>query len=288
MSLENKRWQQFFFTAIQISLAVLIFTACNNQESKTENISSEPTLPAPLNLSYTVVNAYPHDTAAFTQGLEWYGEILLESTGLYGKSTLRQVEPMNGKSKKQINNEKDIFAEGITVMRDTVYQLSWENHLIFLYDAKTLKLLGTKNWNYQGWGITNDGNALIISDGTDKLYFVEPNSMQVKNILSVKDHMGPVNNLNELEMIEGYIYANRWQYEYILKIDPMNGNVVATIDLTDILRKNSKSDLSYLSQNNSTAQINGAVLNGIAYNAAKKTIFVTGKLWPEIFEIKLQ
>jgi len=288
MSLENKRWQQFFFTAIQISLAVLIFTACNNEESKTENIPSEPTLPAPLNLSYTVVNAYPHDTAAFTQGLEWYGEILLESTGLYGKSTLRQVEPMNGKSKKQINNEKDIFAEGITVMRDTVYQLSWENHLIFLYDAKTLKLLGTKNWNYQGWGITNDGNALIISDGSDKLYFVEPNSMQVKNILSVKDHMGPVNNLNELEMIEGYIYANRWQYEYILKIDPMNGNVVATIDLTDILRKNSKSDLSYLSQNNSTAQINGAVLNGIAYNAAKKTIFVTGKLWPEIFEIKLQ
>jgi glutamine cyclotransferase len=112
--------------------------------------------------------------------------------------------------------------------------------------------------------------------------------MQVKNILSVKDHMGPVNNLNELEMIEGYIYANRWQYEYILKIDSKNGNVVATIDLTDILRKNSKSDLSYLSQNNSTAQINGAVLNGIAYNAAKKTIFVTGKLWPEIFEIKLQ
>jgi glutamine cyclotransferase len=288
MSSENKKCQRFFFTAVYTSIAVLIFIACNNEENKTENISSESTLPAPQNLSYTVVNAYPHDTAAFTQGLEWYGEILLESTGLYGKSTLRQVEPMNGKSKKQINNGKDIFAEGITVWRDTVYQLSWENHLIFLYDANTLKLLGTKNWNYQGWGITNDGNALIISDGSDKLYFVEPYSMQVKNILSVKDHMGPVNNLNELEMIEGYIYANRWQYEYILKIDPKNGNVVATIDLTDILRKNSKSDLSYLSQNNSTAQINGAVLNGIAYNAAKKTIFVTGKLWPEIFEIKLQ
>jgi glutamine cyclotransferase len=288
MSSENKKCQRFFFKAVYTSIAVLIFIACNNEENKTENISSEPTLPATQNLLYTVVNAYPHDTAAFTQGLEWYCEILLESTGLYGKSTLRQVEPMNGKSKKQINNEKDIFAEGITVLRDTVYQLSWENHLIFLYDAKNLKLLGTKNWNYQGWGITNDGNALIISDGSDKLYFVEPYSMQVKNILSVKDHMGPVNNLNELEMIEGYIYANRWQYEYILKIDSKNGNVVATIDLTDILRKNSKSDLSYLSQNNSTAQINGAVLNGIAYNAAKKTIFVTGKLWPEIFEIKLQ
>ena len=267
---------------------VLMLASCNNEEIKTESSSNEPSLAAPQSISYTVVNAYPHDTAAFTQGLEWYGDVLLESTGLYGKSTLRQVAPMNGKSKKQINNEKDIFAEGITVWRDTVYQLSWENHLIFLYDAKTLKLLTTKNWNYQGWGITNDGNALIISDGSDKLYFVEPSSMQVKNILSVKDHMGPVNNLNELEMIEGYIYANRWQYDYILKIDPKNGNVVATIDLTDVLRKNSKSDLSYLSQNNSTAQINGAVLNGIAYNADKKTIFITGKLWPEIFEIKLQ
>lgn len=269
-------------------IIVLMLASCNNEEIKTESSSNEPSLAAPQSISYTVVNAYPHDTAAFTQGLEWYGDVLLESTGLYGKSTLRQVVPINGKSKKQINNEKDIFAEGITVWRDTVYQLSWENHLIFLYDAKTLKLLATKNWNYQGWGITNDGNALIISDGSDKLYFVEPNSMQVKNILSVKDHMGPVNNLNELEMIEGYIYANRWQYDYILKIDPKNGNVVATIDLTDVLRKNSKSDLSYLSQNNSTAQINGAVLNGIAYNADKKTIFITGKLWPEIFEIKLQ
>ena len=269
-------------------ILVLMLASCNNEAIKTESSSNEPSLAAPQSISYTVVNAYPHDTAAFTQGLEWYGDVLLESTGLYGKSTLRQVVPMNGKSKKQINNDKDIFAEGITVWRDTVYQLSWENHLIFLYDAKTLKLLATKNWNYQGWGITNDGNALIISDGSDKLYFVEPSSMQVKNILSVKDHMGPVNNLNELEMIEGYIYANRWQYDYILKIDPKNGNVVATIDLTDVLRKNSKSDLSYLSQNNSTAQINGAVLNGIAYNADKKTIFITGKLWPEIFEIKLQ
>lgn len=269
-------------------IIVLMLASCNNEEIKTDSSSSETSLAAPQSISYTVVNAYPHDTAAFTQGLEWYGDVLIESTGLYGKSSLRQVVPTNGKSKKQINNEKDIFAEGITVWRDTVYQLSWENHLIFLYDAKTLKLLTTKNWNYQGWGITNDGNALIISDGSDKLYFVEPYSMQVKNILSVKDHMGPVNNLNELEMIDGYIYANRWQYDYILKIDPKNGNVVATIDLTDVLRKNSKSDLSYLSKNNSTAQINGAVLNGIAYNADKKTIFITGKLWPEIFEIKLQ
>lgn len=285
---KNKKKQIDFFTIALAAMTISVFTSCNNEDKKIENQTSEPTLPAPQNLIYTVINAYPHDTAAFTQGLEWYDGKLLESTGLYGKSSLRQVELTTGKSNKQIKQDKEIFSEGITVLRDTLYQLSWENHLVFLYDPITFKLLGTKNWNYQGWGITNDGQSIIISDGSDKLYFVDPSTFQVKNIMSVKDHMGPVNNLNELEMIEGYIYANRWQYDYILKIDPQNGNVIATIDLTDILRKNSKSDLSYLSQNNSTAQINGAVLNGIAYNASKKSIFITGKLWPDIFEIKLQ
>ncbi|MEY3348125.1 MAG: hypothetical protein RLY46_164 [Bacteroidota bacterium] len=285
---KNKEKQINFFTIALAAMTISVFTSCNNEDTKIEDQTSEPTLPAPQNLIYTVINAYPHDTAAFTQGLEWYDGKLLESTGLYGKSSLRQVELTTGKSNKQIKQDKEIFSEGITVLRDTLYQLSWENHLVFLYDPITFKLLGTKNWNYQGWGITNDGQSIIISDGSDKLYFVDPSTFQVKNIMSVKDHMGPVNNLNELEMIEGYIYANRWQYDYILKIDPQNGNVIATIDLTDILRKNSKSDLSYLSQNNSTAQINGAVLNGIAYNASKKSIFITGKLWPDIFEIKLQ
>lgn len=285
---KNKEKQINFFTIALAAMTISVFTSCNNEDKKIEDQTSEPTLPAPQNLIYTVINAYPHDTAAFTQGLEWYDGKLLESTGLYGKSSLRQVELTTGKSNKQIKQDKEIFSEGITVLRDTLYQLSWENHLVFLYDPNTFKMLGTKNWNYQGWGITNDGQSIIISDGSDKLYFVDPSTFQVKNIMSVKDHMGPVNNLNELEMIEGYIYANRWQYDYILKIDPQNGNVIATIDLTDILRKNSKSDLSYLSQNNSTAQINGAVLNGIAYNASKKSIFITGKLWPDIFEIKLQ
>ncbi len=288
LSEKNDKRHKSSFAIMHVAMAVFILASCNNDENKIEDNVNEPVLPAPQNLSYNVIKAYPHDTAAFTQGLEWHGGTLLESTGLYGKSMLRQLDLTTGKPSRQIKNDKEIFAEGITVLRDTVYQLSWENHLVFLYDAKSLKLLGTKNWSYQGWGITNNGNTLIISDGSDKLYFVEPNAMQVKNILSIKDHMGPVNNLNELEMIEGYLYANRWQYDYILKIDPNNGNVLATIDFTDFLRKNTQSDLSYLSQNNSTAQINGAVLNGIAYNADKKTIFITGKLWPEIFEIKLQ
>jgi glutamine cyclotransferase len=274
-----------------IPLIVLFFfvaNSCNNESEVKIESPTEATTPAPENIGYAVLNAFPHDTAAFTQGLELYKGKLIESTGLYGKSSLRHVDIKNGKILKQLSNEKEIFAEGVTILNDTVYQLSWENHLVFLYDAKTIQPLGTRNWNYQGWGITNDGKSLIISDGTDKLYFTEPNSLKVKNIVSVKDNMGPVNNLNELEMIEGYVYANRWQYDYIVKIDPKNGNVVGTLNFSDFLVKNSKSDLSYLTKNNSTAQTNGAVLNGIAYDSSKKTIYITGKLWPEIFEIKLQ
>lgn len=271
-----------------IVIFYFLATSCNNESEVNNGSSIEATTPAPENIGYTVLNAFPHDTSAFTQGLEVYNGKLIESTGLYGKSSLRYVDIKNGKTLKQLDNGKEIFAEGITILNDTVYQLSWENHLVFLYNVKTFQPLGSRNWSYQGWGITNDGTSLIISDGTDKLYFAEPNSLKVKNILSVKDNMGPVNNLNELEMIDGYIYANRWQYDYIVKIDPNNGNVIGTLNFSDFLPKNSKSDLSYLTKNNSTAQTNGAVLNGIAYDSSKKSIYITGKLWPEIFEIKLQ
>ena len=276
----------FYFACIVFFYVVAI--SCNNESEVNNESVAESTTPAPVNIGYTLVNAFPHDTSAFTQGLEVHNGKFIESTGLYGKSSLRLVDIKNGKSLKQLSNGKEIFAEGITVLNDTIYQLSWENHLVFLYSVKAFQPLGTRNWSYQGWGITNDGKSLIISDGTDKLYFAEPNSLKVKNILSVKDNIGPVNNLNELEMIDGYIYANRWQYDYIVKIDPNNGNVVGTLNFSDFLVKNSKSDLSYLSKNNSSAQINGAVLNGIAYDSSKKTIYITGKLWPEIFEIKLQ
>ncbi|MFZ9262562.1 MAG: glutaminyl-peptide cyclotransferase [Chitinophagaceae bacterium] len=279
--MRKKVWQLF------IGLAI-IFIACNNEETKSDSTQNESSISSPQNISYTVLNAFPHDTSSFTQGLEIYRGKLFESTGLYGKSSLREIELKSGKPKKIITNNKEIFAEGLTVLKDTIYQLSWENHLVFLYDAKTLSPIGTRAWNYQGWGITNDGNSLLISDGTDKIYFAEPHTLKVKNIMSVKDHIGPVNNLNELEMIDGFLYANRWQYDYILKIDPNSGHVVGMIDFTDFLPKNSKADLSYLSKNNSTAQINGAVLNGIAYDSTKKTILITGKLWPEIFEVKLQ
>jgi glutamine cyclotransferase len=143
-------------------------------------------------------------------------------------------------------------------------------------------------WTGEGWGITHDDNNLIISEGSDKLYFVEPRTLKLKKIVSVKDQYGAVNNLNELEFIDGYVYANRWQYDYILKIDPNSGFVVGIINLQDFLQKNSRADLSYLKKEGSTAMQSGAVLNGIAYNKKEKTLYITGKLWPEIFEIRIQ
>ena len=273
------------------ALLVLFLTACGNgaggDEAKQEAVASG--VPAPMNLAYTVLNAYPHDTAAFTQGLELYKGSLMESTGLMGRSSLRKVEIKTGKILSTIQLNDAVFAEGITILRDTLYQLSWQNHEVYVYDVKKeAKKITTVPWSGEGWGITNDGIQLIISDGSDKLYFVEPGTLKLKKVLSIRDQYGAVNNLNELEMIDGYVFANRWQYDYILKIDPSSGFVVGTLGMQDFLKKNSKKDLSYLDKPGSTAQQSGAVLNGIAYDSEKKSIYVTGKLWPEIFEIRLQ
>ena len=268
---------------------VLLFSCGGNTENNQAQTSAvENPIAIPATLSYTVINSYPHDTAAFTQGLEVYQNGFLESTGLFGRSTLRRVDIQSGKISKSQQLDSLIFAEGLTVFNDTIYQLSWENHLVFMNAAKDFKRIGQLPWTGEGWGITHDENNLIISEGSDKLYFVEPKTLKLKKIVSVKDQYGAVNNLNELEFIDGYIYANRWQYDYILKIDPNSGYVVGMINLQDFLQKNSRADLSYLKREGSTAMQSGAVLNGIAYNEKKKTLYITGKLWPEIFEIRLQ
>ena len=268
---------------------VLLFSCGGNIENNQDQSPTvENPIAAPANMSYSVINSYPHDTAAFTQGLEVYENNFLESTGLFGRSSLRRVDIQTGKSSKSQKMDSLIFAEGLTVFNDTIYQLSWENHLVFMYTAKDFKPIGQLPWSGEGWGITHDENNLIISEGSDKLYFVEPQTLKLKKVVSVKDQFGAVNNLNELEFIDGYVYANRWQYDYILKIDPNSGFVVGMINLQDFLQKNSKTDLSYLKREGSTAMQSGAVLNGIAYNKKEKTLYITGKLWPEIFEIKLQ
>ena len=278
-----------FLSKIVFTGLFLILIACNNKEQGTSMADNDANaaIPAPASIGFSILNSLPHDTAAFTQGLIIYNGMFIESTGLEGQSSLRKVNMQTGKVEKQHNLSKEIFAEGLTVFNYTIYQLSWQNKLVFQYDAKTLKPIGTLPWSGDGWGITNNDKELIISEGSDKLYFVQPGNLKLNRVLSVRDNYGPVNNLNELEMVDGYIYANRWQYEYIIKIDPESGLVVGLINMQDLLLKNTKKDLSYLKNRGGTPTEAGAVLNGIAYDKDKKIFYVTGKLWPEIFEVKL-
>jgi len=285
----NSSLKYFGLRTLLFSCAIVLWgVACNDKEAaiSTEN-ESVTLIPAPTAIGYTVLQSIAHDTAAFTQGLEVYNGALLESTGLVGQSTLRKLNTTSGKIEKQQSLSNEIFAEGLTVLNDTIYQLSWQNKLVFMYDAKTFKQLGTLPWSGEGWGITNNGTELIISEGSDKLYFVQPGTLKLNKVQSIRDNYGAVNNLNELEMVDGYIYANRWQYDYILKIDPTSGLVVGTINMQDILQKHTKSDLSYLKTRGNTPTEAGAVLNGIAYDKSRNIFYITGKLWPEIFEVKL-
>jgi glutaminyl-peptide cyclotransferase len=264
---------------------LLLLLSCNtgNEEKTVSEAVQVTAIPEPALIPYTIVNAYPHDTAAFTQGLEFHHGILLESTGLEGRSSLRKVDLVSGKPKELKKLDGKLFGEGITVLNDTLYQLTWENHKVLMYDPVTFKSLGELSWSNEGWGITNDGKSLFISDGTDKIYVVKPGTLKLERVISVTDHLGPLNNLNELEFINGSIYANRIEYNYIVKIDPANGYVVGKLDFTDILKKYSKTDLSYMENSN-----HGAVLNGIAWDPAKKKMYITGKLWPLLFEVQVE
>jgi glutamine cyclotransferase len=247
------------------------------QENPGAGIPEAPLIP------YTILNAFPHDTAAFTQGFEFYKGELLESTGLEGRSSLRKVDLKSGQPKTIKSLDAKLFGEGITVLGDTLYQLTWQNKKVLLYDPKSLVLKGELPWSYEGWGITNDGRSLYISDGSDKLYVVSRGTLKLERVISVSDHLGPVNNLNELEYVDGVIYANRLDYTYIMRIDPRNGQVTGKIDLKDVLEKYARIDLGYIRNN-----VHGAVLNGIAWEPESKKMYVTGKLWPLVFELQLQ
>lgn len=271
---------RIFFPLILTALVLGCNTSGNNDQEQAPEV---PTVPEAQAIPYTIVNAYPHDTSAFTQGLEFYKGTLYESTGLEGRSTLRTVDPLSGKVKQQHKLDNKFFGEGITVLNDTLYQLTWQNHVVFVYDPKTMRVIREMNWTGEGWGITNDGRSLIISDGSDKLYFVRPADLKLEKVVSVTDHLGPLNNLNELEYVNGSIYANRIEYNYIVRIDPNNGHVTGKMDFTDILKKYAKIDLTYIDTNP-----HGAVLNGIAWDPDKKKMYITGKLWPLLFELDMK
>lgn len=222
---------------------------------------------------YTIVNEYPHDEAAFTQGLTFENGVLYEGTGLYGDSTLRKVQLETGKVLDIRELSSDIFGEGITVCGDRLVQITWKNHLGFLYDKETFDLVWEFRYATEGWGITYDGVRLIMSDGSSTLYFLDPETFEVTGTIEVQSNGEPVTRLNELEYVRGEVYANVWMTNRIARISPETGRIVGWIDLEGLLS---------LEQ-----ETRADVLNGIAYDPINDRLFVTGKLWPTLFEIDL-
>jgi glutamine cyclotransferase len=229
---------------------------------------------------YEIVKTYPHDAKAFTQGLQFHDGVLYEGTG--GKqddpytSSLRKVELETGRVVQKHDLAPEYFGEGITILNDKIYQLTWREMTAFEYDLKDFKLLREIRYSGEGWGLTNDGTNLIMSDGTHVIRFVNPQDFKTVRTIVVNDEKGrPLMQLNELEYVKGEIWANVWETGWIVRIDPATGKLLGRIDLDKLAdeeqSKNRKAD----------------VLNGIAYDAASDRLFVTGKLWSRLFEVKV-
>lgn len=276
--------QRFFTLFIAFDLVVLAgFVGWLALDARNPCRVTQPLLPeswfhdpkaaAPL-CTYTVIATFPHDPAAFIQGLQWVDGEFYEGTGLVGRSSLRRVEPETGTVLQQIALDPQVFGEGITVVDDRIYQLTWQNHVGYVYDRKTFTQLRAWDYPTEGWGLTYDGARLILSDGSSTLMFSDPETLEPLGQVPVTDGGQPVSQLNELEYINGAVFANIWQTDYIIRIDPATGHVLARIVFADLLPPE---------------QRNGAdVLNGIAYDAAADRLFVTGKLWPSLFEVTIK
>ena len=223
--------------------------------------------------TYRVVNVYPHDPSAFTQGLVFDDGFLYESTGLYGKSRLRKVGLEAGVIQKERKLSSELFGEGITIFKNKIFQLTWRSNKGFVYDKNTFTLLKEFSYPFEGWGITHNKRFLIISDGTEILRFIDPVTFEDVKQVKVLDKGNPVLSLNELEYIDGQIYANIWQEDKIAIINSDTGRVSGWIDLSGIFDKRDSTDKN-------------SVLNGIAYDKSLRRLFVTGKLWPWLFEIE--
>jgi glutaminyl-peptide cyclotransferase len=223
---------------------------------------------------YQIVHVYPHDRKAFTQGLEFRAGFLYEGTGLYGRSALRKVKLETGEVVQQIGLPAEYFGEGITVVNQQIVELTWRTEIGFVYDQNSFRRLRSFNYSGEGWGLTNDGAQIYMSDGSDEIRCWDPSSLREKRRLRVHDGAKAIDKLNELEFVRGEIYANVWQTDQIVRISPADGRVLGWIDLPGLLSAADRSE-----------QVD--VLNGIAYDVLGDRLFVTGKLWPKLFEIKL-
>jgi glutamine cyclotransferase len=223
-----------------------------------------------------VISVYPHDTGAYTEGLLWYNGYLYESTGQYGLSTLRKVDPKTGEIVQSISLPQEYYGEGLARVGDKLIQLTWKTQIAFIYNLDTFEQIGTYQYQGEGWGLCNDGRYLYMSDGTPFLQLRDQDTFDLFFSGLVTLQGGYVNELNELECVGDYVYANVWHTEYIAKIDKMNGVVVAVIDCSSLLTADERTQLTS----------SEAVLNGIAYDPETDTFLITGKYWPKMFEVR--
>ncbi len=266
---KQKSMKQIF-----LSLIAIVLFSCNNEDNNdpaTNPITSNPIKP----ISFSIINSYPHDTSSFTQGLVVHNGYIYEGTGNWGFSKLLKAEIASGKIKQSLSLDDKYFGEGITILRDTIYQLTWKEKKVFAYTLHDFKKVKEFDFSTEGWGITTNGEDLIVSDGTSTLYYYSPADFKLLRTQTVTENNSLSYNLNELEFIDGYIYANQWETPYILKIEPNSGAIVGRIDLTSLWKEVRAKDK------------NVDVPNGIAYDSTTKKLYITGKKWPDLFEIKL-
>jgi glutamine cyclotransferase len=231
-----------------------------------------PSSKAPID-TYRVVRSFPHDSEAFTQGLEFVDGFLYEGTGLNGRSSIRKVSLDTGDVVQRRAVGAEHFGEGITIWEGKLFELTWQSQVALVYDRRTFEPIGSFSYKGEGWGLTHDASSLIMSDGTASLRFLDPGTFRERRRITVTDAGVPVKDLNELEFVKGEVWANIWTTDFIARIDPASGKVTGWIDLRGLLPARERAG--------------DAVLNGIAYDAAADRLFVTGKLWPRLFEIKV-
>lgn len=229
--------------------------------------------PAPQ-YTFRIVNDYPHDTSAFTQGLLFHGGYLYEGTGQHGQSELRQIDLETGEILQRRKLNDSLFGEGIALLDDKLYQLTWLSQRALVWDLTTFDSLGAFRLPTQGWGLTTDGQSLIVSDGTANLYYRDPVTFEQTKMLEVRDHIGAVVALNELEWIDGEIWANVWRWNFLIRISPESGKVIGWVRLSGLIPATEGTH-------------EDGVLNGIAYDSTGNRLFVTGKNWPHLYEIEV-
>ncbi len=247
------------------------FVACKNDDASTRD---DPKNKGPQSMSYSIVNTYPHDTSSYTQGLVIYNGEMYEGTGNWGKSKLKKVDMTTGKPLREISLDSIYFGEGVTILNDTVYQLTYKEKKVFVYTLNDFKKIKEFDVDFEGWGLTNDGKNLIVSTGGSDLFYYNPSTFKLIKTQTVMENGSPAYNINELEYINGYVFANQYLKPYIFKIDPATGQVVAKADLTSMWARVQAIDPQ------------AEVPNGIAYDSTSKKIYITGKWWPELYEVQ--